>query len=144
MLNIQKTITLDIDEIKIHHWVETVLINRNKQNSEITLRFVDIVEIQQLNHTYRNKNQPTNVLSFPSDLPSEIKSNFLGDIVICNEVVIKEAKQQQKTNEAHFAHMIIHGVLHLLGFDHIKEAEAEEMENLEIELLKQLNFQNPY
>lgn len=115
---------------------------------EVTIRIVDNPESQQLNNDYRGKNQPTNVLSFPFeapiDLPAEAELSLLGDLVICLPKVIKEAAEQQKPALSHWAHLVIHGMLHLQGYDHETEPEAELMENLEIELLAKLGINNPY
>jgi len=102
--------------------------------------------VQELNHLYRGKNKPTNVLSFPYKLPESLKMDipFLGDIILCPKVLIAEAKQQVKTLDAHCAHLVIHGVLHLLGFDHISPDEALVMESEEIKLLSTLGYENPY
>lgn len=116
----------------------------NKKNAEIVIRFVSTKEITKLNKKYRKKNKPTNIISFPFEPPCNIKTNTLGDLVICAALVKKEAKQQQKTIPAHFAHLIIHGVLHLLGYEHYTKKTATRMENLEIKLLKKLGFANPY
>ncbi len=116
----------------------------NHGESELLIRIVDQVEIQDLNNTYRHKNQPTNVLSFPSDLPVEIDEKILGDVIICTQVVLTEANEQEKSFTDHLTHMAIHGTLHLLGYDHIAEDEALVMENLEIEILKKLKINNPY
>ena len=101
-----------------------------------------------LNLQYRGKDKPTNVLSFPSELPEEVLDNLkrepLGDIIICVPVVEAEAIEQGKTTTAHWAHLTIHGILHVLGFDHIDDDEAEEMEGLEIQALQSLNYANPY
>jgi len=112
----------------------------------LSLRIVSVAESQQLNNDYRNKNKPTNVLSFPMQLENGfvLPEMMLGDLVICAQVVADEAKQQQKTNTAHWAHMLVHGMLHLQGFDHIEDAQAEEMETLEIKIMQQLGFENPY
>lgn len=101
-------------------------------------------EIQALNKNYRDKDKPTNVLSFPMDSPEEIDVELLGDIVLCASVIRLEAKQQSKTELEHWAHMVVHGMLHLQGYDHIKDDEAEEMEQLEIKILSRLGFENPY
>ncbi len=101
-------------------------------------------EIQQLNKQYRDKDKATNVLSFPMLLPEEIDVCLLGDIALCAAVINREAKQQSKAENAHWAHMVVHGMLHLQGFDHIGNQEAEEMEQLEIKILNQLGFDNPY
>lgn len=115
---------------------------------EITIRVVTSEESNRLNLDYRNKNQPTNVLSFPFEAPEMIPvediGEFLGDLAICEQIVIEEAKAQKKSLSSHWAHMIIHGVFHLIGFDHIESSEAEEMEALEIEVLEHLGFENPY
>ena len=97
-----------------------------------------------MNKTYRHKDKTTNVLSFPSDLPVEIDEAILGDVVICSEVVAKEAKEQNKTFNDHLLHIAIHGTLHLIGYDHVKESEAVEMENLEIKILEKMQIADPY
>lgn len=114
------------------------------KQAEITVRIVDESESQTLNFTYRGKNKPTNVLSFPFEAPPGVELDLLGDLVICRQVVEKEAKEQNKSILSHWAHMIIHGSLHLLGFDHEQEDEADEMEALEIACMEQLGFDNPY
>ncbi|MCE1270966.1 MAG: rRNA maturation RNase YbeY [Acinetobacter sp.] len=116
---------------------------------EIGIACVDLAESHELNLQYREKDKPTNVLSFPSDIPEEmlnlLDAEPLGDLVICIPVVLQEASEQQKTPIDHFNHLLVHGVLHLLGYDHeTSEAEAEEMEALEIEILKKLGIDNPY
>lgn len=113
-------------------------------DAEVTIRIVDETESQQLNFDYREKDKPTNVLSFPFQCPPGIELPLLGDLVICAEVVAREAQEQQKTLHAHWAHMVVHGSLHLLGFDHINDADAEEMEAEEIQILQELGFANPY
>lgn len=120
-----------------------------QSNCEIGIACVDNAESYQLNLDYRGKDKPTNVLSFPSDLPDEmaaILDSFpIGDLVICIPVVLQEAIDQQKTPIEHFTHMLVHGTLHLMGYDHeTSEQDAEEMEALEIEILKKLGFDNPY
>jgi len=101
-------------------------------------------EIQQLNKQYRDKDKATNVLSFPMASPEEVDVCLLGDIVLCAAVIGQEAAQQSKTSTAHWAHMVVHGMLHLQGYDHIDDPDAEEMEQLEIKILKQLGFDSPY
>ncbi len=113
-------------------------------DAEVTIRIVDEAESQQLNFDYREKDKPTNVLSFPFQCPPGIELPLLGDLVICAQVVAREAQEQQKTLQAHWAHMVVHGSLHLLGFDHINDADAEEMEAEEIQILQELGFANPY
>ena len=111
---------------------------------ELTIRLVNSDEIQTLNRDYRNKDKPTNVLSFPFEAPPGIDIDLLGDIIICPQVVFEEAQAQGKPYLDHFAHILIHGVLHLLGYDHLEEQEAEQMESKEIGLLAELNIRNPY
>lgn len=111
---------------------------------EVSLRVVDADEIQTLNRQYRSKNSPTNVLSFPAEFPPELEIPLLGDVVICAAVVKAEACEQSKPIEAHWDHMIVHGVLHLLGYDHELEQEAIEMEALEVQILAQLGWPSPY
>ena len=111
---------------------------------EITIRIVDAAESRQLNQRWRKINKPTNVLSFYYGENTAPVNNYIGDIVLCAPVIIKEAKEQKKNIEAHFAHMVIHGCLHLMGYDHEKKREADEMETLEIDLMHKLGFTNPY
>ena len=110
----------------------------------VVLRYVDAEESQALNKAYRGRDKPTNVLSFPFELPPGVDDPHLGDLVICVPVVEAEARAQDKSLMAHHAHMVIHGLLHLQGFDHISEEEAACMEALEIEILRQLGYGNPY
>ncbi|MCH1929138.1 rRNA maturation RNase YbeY [Shewanella sp. A25] len=124
-------------------WVKTAIGN-SMDKAELTIRIVDPRESQMLNSTYRGKDKPTNVLSFPFEAPPEIELPLLGDLVICASVVENEADEQQKPLEAHWAHMVVHGCLHLLGYDHIEDEEAEEMESLETQLIEGLGFTDPY
>jgi probable rRNA maturation factor len=124
-------------------WVNTALLSYNK-TFELTVRIVNIEESQSLNKQYRSKDKPTNVLSFPFEVPEGIELALLGDLVICAEVVRLEAQQQNKHLHEHWAHMVIHGCLHLLGFDHIEDNDAQEMEALEIKLLSTLKINDPY
>lgn len=112
--------------------------------AEISLRVVDVAEGADLNQTYRHRPGPTNVLSFPCDSPPELALPLLGDIVICAPVVAREAREQGKPVAAHWAHMTVHGVLHLLGYDHEVSAEADEMERREVRVLTELGFADPY
>lgn len=112
--------------------------------ADINIRLVDPNESQQLNHLYRHNNKPTNVLAFPFEPPEGIDDNLLGDIIICPAVVTQEAQTQHKPLEHHWAHMVIHGVLHLRGFDHTCDIQAQEMEQKEIQLLAQIDIPNPY
>lgn len=111
---------------------------------EVCLRIVDTDEITELNHLYRQKNKATNVLSFPADIPAELNLPLLGDIVICAQVVKQEAEEQNKEWLAHWAHMCVHGMLHLQGYDHIEDGEANIMEALEIQILQHLGYTSPY
>ncbi len=115
-----------------------------REAAEISIRIVDTEEGAELNHQWRNKDYATNVLSFPSDLPPELGLPLLGDLVICAPVVEREAKEQAKSLDAHWAHMTVHGTLHLLGYDHIEEDEAEVMESMETAILAELGFPDPY
>ena len=141
-------------EQQIRQWVETVLQGRLDE-AELGIRIVDEDESAELNQTYRNKPGPTNVLSFPFEMPElpeglataeedEIPANLLGDLVICAPVVAREAAEQGKPEAAHWTHMIVHGVLHLLGYDHLDPTEAAEMEGLERHILAGLGLVDPY
>ncbi len=130
-------------EAQFRAWCELAL--RQRPESELTIRLVDEAEGLELNSTYRHKDYATNVLSFPADVPDELLDiPLLGDLVICAPVVAREALEQRKPLQAHWAHLVIHGCLHLLGYDHIDDAEAEEMETLERELLAELGHPDPY
>lgn len=132
------------DEAQLRRWCNVALQQRTAP-SELTIRIVDEAEGRELNHTWRNKDYATNVLSFPADIPDGLLDiPLLGDLVICAPVVRREADEQNKTLEAHWAHLVIHGCLHLLGYDHIEDDEAEEMEALERQFLAQLGHPDPY
>jgi probable rRNA maturation factor len=146
MIDLDLQIASDAEGIpsseEFQRWVEAALLDHD--GAELTVRIVDEDEITDLNRTYRNKNKPTNVLSFPFEVPPGVEIPLLGDIIICAKVVQDEANEQGKPLQAHWAHMVIHGCLHLLGHDHITEDEAELMEGLEISLLAALGYTNPY
>ena len=125
-------------------WVNAALTTVTEKEFELTIRLVNAQESQQLNKQYRQKDKPTNVLSFPFEVPEGIELNLLGDLIICSEVVEEESKQQKKALFDHWAHMVIHGCLHLLGYDHINDTDANEMEALEIIILATLAINDPY
>jgi probable rRNA maturation factor len=130
---------------QLSKWVDATLAATEAiPTSELTIRIVDKEESRSLNHQYRGFDKPTNVLSFPFDAPPGIELNLLGDLVICAPIVEKEATEQSKTQISHWAHLVIHGTLHLLGYDHIEDEEAEEMETLEKVIMDTLGYPNPY
>ncbi|GLQ93214.1 rRNA maturation RNase YbeY [Dyella acidisoli] len=131
--------------VSFRRWVEAALAGaRRRQAAELSIRIVGTREGRTLNRTYRDKDYATNVLSFPTDLPAGVRLPLLGDIAICAPVVRREATEQGKPAADHWAHLTVHGVLHLLGYDHIVEAEAVRMEALETRILKGLGISNPY
>ena len=130
-------------EEQIVQWA-TAAVQPEGDEVEMTVRIVDEAETHELNLTYRGKDRPTNVLSFPFECPDEVELPLLGDLVICHQVVEREAAEQEKPLMAHWAHMVVHGCLHLLGYDHIEDEEAEEMESLETQIMQGLGFDDPY
>jgi probable rRNA maturation factor len=128
---------------QIRQWVEATLAGRCP-DAELTVRIVDRDESSQLNMTYRHRSGPTNVLSFPLQGPPGVPMPLLGDIVICAPVVLDEARAQGKTAEAHWAHLVVHGTLHLLGYDHHEPLAAHRMESLETQILQDLGYSDPY
>jgi probable rRNA maturation factor len=128
----------------IQRWADLALTVSNDSEREITVRLVDTGESQQINGEYRDKPKPTNVLSFPFECPPQIELPLLGDLVICPVVVEAEAVEQSKQLQHHYAHLVIHGVLHLLGYDHIDPVQADEMESIETRLLAKLGIDDPY
>jgi len=128
-------------------WSDAVLkeLKQSEQAFELGIRLVSENESAELNQNFRNKQGPTNVLSFTySDILPEAQQNLLGDLAICSQVVIREAQEQHKTAQAHWAHMTIHGMLHLLGHDHQDDIQAESMETLECNILLKLGYPQPY
>ena len=128
---------------QIEQWA-TAAVQPQSDEVEMTVRIVDEAESHELNLNYRGKDRPTNVLSFPFECPDEVELPLLGDLVICRQVVEREAQEQDKSVMAHWAHMVVHGSLHLLGYDHIEDDEAEEMESLETQIMTGLGFADPY
>lgn len=132
-------------ERDFQHWVEAVLVSQSK-GGEVTIRVAGENEVAELNKRYRGKEGATNILSFSFEMPAPLplKIPFLGDLVICAPIVVREAQEQAKDEQAHWAHLVVHGVLHLLGFDHQQEAAAQQMEALEIIILESLGYPDPY
>lgn len=139
-------ITKAPEENTVHNWVSATLdyLKKNDKAVELTVRIAALEEAQQLNNEFRNKDYATNVLSFPFNSPVELPVTLLGDLVICQSVVEREAEEQQKSAIDHWTHMVIHGTLHLLGYDHIEDDEAEEMEQIERNILASLGISDPY
>ena len=131
------------DKNQIAHWANAALQNIDT-DVELTVRIVDAVEGTQLNEQWRKKHGASNVLSFPVETAVDMQPRLLGDIVICAPIIAREAGEQGKLVVAHWAHMVIHGTLHLLGYDHIEAQQTEIMESLEIEILKNLDIDDPY
>ena len=128
---------------QFQNWLDAALADQEKE-FEVVIRLVDEAESALLNQEYRGKSGATNVLSFEFEIPAPIDLNLLGDLVICVPVLEKEAREQNKPLAHHWAHLVVHGILHLRGYDHIVDAEADEMEAKEIAILKTLNIPNPY
>jgi probable rRNA maturation factor len=125
-------------------WITQALQYIKRVDGEISVYVVDEEEGQSLNAQYRGKDYPTNVLSFPADIPEEVGVPLLGDLVVCAPVVEREAKEQGKSLDAHWAHMLVHGTLHLLGYDHIDDQDADDMERIETEIMTGMGFPAPY
>jgi probable rRNA maturation factor len=155
-LNLQwvSVTAMPVTEAQIQFWAEVAVGDQDTDYS-LTLRVVDEDESQSLNKAYRGMDKPTNILSFEGDpmddLPQEVREALmedelahLGDLVICAPVLAQEAFEQGKTLEAHWAHMMVHGCLHLLGYDHLEEVQAQEMEQLERDILASLGYSDPY
>lgn len=135
------------DQRQVQRWAEAAL-GGLRDNVELTVRIADSEECRQTNLRFRSIDRPTNVLSFASELPAALASELdprpLGDLLLCAPVVVNEARSQGKSPSAHFAHLVVHGALHLLGYDHQHRAAARRMESLEIEILQDLGHKNPY
>ncbi len=148
-IDIENPNSLQIPEIeKLERYLVLICKQLDRSQAKLSVYIADEIEMQSINLAHRNINKSTNVLSFPferpSGLPEEIETYFIGDIIICPSVLEREAKEQVKSSEAHWAHLFIHGILHLYDYDHVSQSDAEVMESLEINLLKQLGFHNPY
>lgn len=131
------------DDDAFRRWVGAALAGR-RETAELTVRIVDEAEGRALNARWRGRDYATNVLSFPAELPPGVALPLLGDLVVCAPVVAREAAEQGKPEADHWAHLVIHGTLHLLGFDHESESDAVVMEGLERELLAGLGIGDPY
>jgi len=127
----------------LRRWAGAAL-GRNAKGRELSVRVVGPAESRKLNARYRRRNTPTNVLSFPATPMPDIEPIPLGDLVVCPQVLRAEAREQGKSLQAHWAHLIVHGALHLVGYDHQHPADARRMERREIAVLRQLGFDNPY
>lgn len=125
-------------------WARAALTGLRRKSASVTLRIVGDKESALLNSTYRRKEKPTNVLSFPFETMAGIRSDLLGDVVICADVVRREARAQRKSERAHWAHMVVHGIMHLRGYDHQRLKDAAVMEARETRVLRGLGFPNPY
>jgi len=131
------------DEQALHAWALAALGN-GPAPVELVIRIVDQPESRALNARYRGKDKPTNILSFPFEAPPGIEMNLLGDLVICAAVVAREAREQHKPLDHHWAHMVVHGVLHLRGYNHLDDKQASEMETLEKQILEGFGIADPY
>ena len=141
----QNPATMPEDEL-IKAWSSEALTGSGIGSAEVlvSIRIVSSEEMTSLNSEFRSIKAPTNVLSFPMDAESDEGRQLLGDIAICADVVVAEAREQGKSNNAHFAHMLVHGILHLRGYDHLEDHQALEMEQIEVEILRTMGFPNPY
>jgi probable rRNA maturation factor len=128
----------------IRRWAHAALKGLRRRRAALSVRIVSAAEAASLNFRFRHKHYPTNVLSFPFEAPPGARSELLGDVVICAPVVRREARVQRKHVRAHWAHMVVHGILHLRGYDHVSRRDAAVMENREIRILKELGFTDPY
>ncbi len=128
----------------IRRWAHVALKGLRRRRTAVGVRIVGATESAKLNSRFRHKRHPTNVLSFPFEAPPGVRSEILGDLVICAPVVRREARVQHKPIHAHWAHMVVHGILHLRGYDHQKPRDATVMEHMEIRILKELGYANPY
>ncbi len=137
----------------LEHWAAATLdaTAEGPRHGEVTIRYVEPDESRSLNAQFRQRDKPTNVLSFPAGPEAAVLESadsealpYLGDLVICVQVVEKEAAAQGKSSRAHHAHMVVHGILHLLGYDHLTEGEADQMEAIEVRVMRTLGYSDPY
>jgi probable rRNA maturation factor len=143
-IDLQQTVDIvEPDLAQFQAWA-TAALQEVAEDCELSIRIVDAAESQQLNRDYRGKDKPTNVLSFPFESPVPLQPRLLGDLVICAPVVAAEAAAQGKAEWQHWAHLTVHGCLHLLGYDHTNDDDAEQMESREIAILRQFDIENPY
>ena len=131
-------------DYSLRRWAHVALKGLRRRRVALGMRIVGNAESAELNGRFRRKSCPTNVLSFPFEAPPGARSDILGDLVICAPVVRREARAQRKPVDAHWAHMVVHGILHLRGYDHRKRQDAAVMEKMEIRLLKKLGYADPY
>lgn len=143
-LDVQRTVAALPQDKDFIAWLNKVFAVEEYGDTELTIRIVDEKESAELNEQFRHKTGSTNVLSFPFAAPPEVELNLLGDLVICADVVKQQANEQNKQELAHWAHMVVHGTLHLLGYDHLTDADATIMEAKEIQILSQLGYSDPY
>jgi len=145
-LDVQREVDALPKDEDLLKWLNETLTFEQHSDAELTIRFVDKKESADLNEQYRHKTGATNILSFPFEAPPEleVELNLLGDLIICTEVVQQQAQEQKKQELAHWAHMVVHGTLHLLGYDHLTDTEANIMEEKEIHILSQLGYPDPY
>ncbi len=132
------------DKAAIVRWAQTALDGCDRDAVDMGVRIVDEDEIAQMNSRYRKKSGSTNVLAFPFESPPQVRSDLLGDIVICAPLVCREAREQNKPLSAHWAHMVVHAIMHLRGYDHRTPGDACIMEGMETRVLERLGFPDPY
>ena len=143
-ITIEGAITEVFNSYDLENWFRLTIDEIRTSEGSVSIKFLGKKEMQSMNKKFRSKDTPTNVLAFPIDNSLDLDTDSLGDIAICHEVVLKEAKEQNKEVCDHIAHIFIHGVLHLLGHDHHQEAQAEIMENLERSILAKIGVADPY
>lgn len=147
-VSISENIESDLDDARVPDddafrlWAESAYLCDD--DVVASFQVVNQDEMRELNRKYRNQDKPTNVLSFPMQLPDEVNIKLLGDLALCADVINIEAEKQAKNRNAHWAHMVVHGMLHLQGYDHVNDEGAATMEATEINILSKLGFENPY